>query len=61
MRKDENGNRVTLEEDIQCVWGEHGMEVLTEEVKDLKSVDPSLEGFIWTIRAKFKSGKEVSK
>jgi hypothetical protein len=55
MRKDEQGNVVTLEEDIKRIWSAHGMEVMTEEVKDLKSIDPSLEGFVWTIHAKPKS------
>lgn len=45
MRKDEQGNVVTLEEDIKRIWSAHGMEVLAEEVRDLKSIDPSLEGY----------------
>jgi hypothetical protein len=55
MRKDEQGNVVTLEEDIKRIWSAHGMEVLAEEVRDLKSIDPSLDGFTWTVRARLKS------
>ena len=49
MRRDENDNLVTLEEDIRRLWKQHGLIVIFEKVESLQSV--GLKGSVWTIRA----------
>jgi hypothetical protein len=48
MRRDKKGNLITLEEDIREIWKQHGLTVISEEVKSLKLWS------IWIIRAKVK-------
>lgn len=42
---------MTLEQDLILTFAAHGLHLDSETVQHLQSIDPSMRGFVWTIRA----------